>query len=275
MRAHLVQLDIRWEDRTANHSRAEGLIAGAAPAAGDLVVLPEMFDTGFSFHLAVTADRDGLTLAWLRRIARTHRVYLHGSRTLVSPDGLGLNLTTVCAPDGVVICEYTKVHRFSLGAPGRREVDHFAAGAGVTTYPWTNDAGGRSPEREAERLLVCPAICYDLRFPELFRAGLAQGAELFVVPANWPAARVHHWRTLLVARAIENQAWVIGVNRAGNDPTPLEYPGASLVVDPRGEVIAEADAGEQVLSVELDPRGLRSWREKFPAWREAPTSINP
>jgi predicted amidohydrolase len=93
---------------------------------------------------------------------------------------------------------------------------------------------------------------------------------MFVVPANWPTPRIAHWRALLIARAIENQAYVLGVNRVGKDPTPLEYPGASLAVDPQGNVLAEAGAEECVLSVDIDPGEVRSWRERFPAWREAP-----
>jgi predicted amidohydrolase len=117
-------------------------------------------------------------------------------------------------------------------------------------------------------LTICPAVCYDLRFPELFRRGLQQGAEMFVLGANWPSARQHHWRTLLIARAIENQAFVIGVNRCGSDPH-LDYSGGSMALGPKGEILAELGDEERIESVEIDPEKLRSWRGEFPAWRDA------
>ena len=111
---------------------------------------------------------------------------------------------------------------------------------------------------------VSPLICYDLRFPEPFRRATAMGAELFVVIANWPIARVDHWLTLLRARAIENQAYVVGVNRSGMDPT-LEYPGSSLIVGPKGETIAHAGIDPAVITAELDREELLQWRRDFPA----------
>jgi predicted amidohydrolase len=114
---------------------------------------------------------------------------------------------------------------------------------------------------------VCPAICYDLRFPELFRLGLLKGAEVYALGANWPDARQAHWRALLIARAIENQAFVLGVNRTGRDPH-LNYAGGSIAVGPQGEVLGELAAEEAVLSVEIAPREVHAWREKFPAWKD-------
>lgn len=116
-------------------------------------------------------------------------------------------------------------------------------------------------------LMVCPAICYDLRFPELFRAGLALGAQAYALGANWPAERAHHWRALIIARAIENQAFVFAVNRVGCDPA-LEYAGGSLIVSPMGDVLAEGDDTVRVISAEISPGEVHAWREKFPAWRD-------
>jgi omega-amidase len=115
--------------------------------------------------------------------------------------------------------------------------------------------------------VVCPAVCYDLRFPELFRIGLSKGAEAFAIGANWPEARQAHWRTLLIARAIENQAFVLGVNRTGSDPA-LRYAGGTIAVGPRGEVLGELEAEEGVLSTGVDVSEMRKWREVFPAWRD-------
>lgn len=113
---------------------------------------------------------------------------------------------------------------------------------------------------------MCPLICYDLRFPELWRLGAVEEADVFTIGASWPAARQQHWRALLIARAIENQAYVVAVNRIGDDPH-IKYAGGSLIISPTGEVLAEAPAGNVpiVLQAELDPAALRAWREKFPA----------
>ncbi len=111
---------------------------------------------------------------------------------------------------------------------------------------------------------MAPLVCYDLRFPEIFRRAAVQGATLLVVIANWPAPRVAHWRQLLIARAIENQAYVVGVNRAGSDPK-LVYPGSSLVIDPRGAIVAELDDRPGLLTATLDLAALEEYRRQFPA----------
>lgn len=258
MQAHLVQMDIAWEDQPANHRKVEALLSGATTGPGDLVVLPEMFDTGFSFNLEVTADRDGRTLGFLCNLARARRLTVHGSRTTVGEDGRGRNRATVVGPDGSVLCEYDKVHPFSLGTPS--EAQRFAPGGEVVTYPWLDASGNRLTT-------ACPAICYDLRFPELFRLGMLKGAEVFAIGSNWPSNREFHRRTLSIARAIENQAFVLSVNRCGRDPA-LEYPGGTLAVSPRGEPLGELGPGEGVLSVEVDLDDLRRWRGVFKAWRD-------
>jgi predicted amidohydrolase len=259
MRAHLVQFDIAWEDKPQNYARVRRLIADAAKTGGlrpgDLAVLPEMFDTGFSFTLERTADGSGATLAFLRELAAEFGITLHGGRTVVGPDGRGLNRATVAGPDGSVLVEYDKIHPFSYG----RETEFFTGGSRVVTYAWQSGGG--------DRLTVCPAVCYDARFPELFRRGLMQGAEVFALGANWPAPRAHHWRALLIARAIENQTIVFGVNRCGNDPH-LAYAGGSIAVGPKGDVLGEMGGEEGVMSVEVDVAGLREWRKVFPAWKD-------
>ena len=260
MHAHLIQLDIAWEDRPANRRRARAMIDRLVQKgvlhAGDLVVLPEMFDTGFSFDLAKTADTDQGTFRFLIEEAQRRKVTLVGSRTVLGPEGKGRNRCTVASPDGSIICEYDKVHPFSIG----KESEHFVGGERVALFDW-------QAADPAETLRVCPTICYDLRFPELFRAGLLGGAELFTVIANWPSSRVAHRRALSIARAIENQAIVLCVNRAGNDPH-LKYGGESFAVGPKGDIIAEMGSEEGVLSVDLDLTALRQWRADFPAWRD-------
>lgn len=255
VRAHLVQTDIAWEDKAENHRRVAGLVRSAGVRPGDLVVLPELFDTGFSFNLATTADRDGSTLAFVRSLASELGATVQGSRTVMGPEGKGRNRATIAGPDGSVLVEYDKIHPFSFG----KETAHFVGGDRIATYAWASGSA---------RTVVCPAVCYDLRFPELFRHGLRAGAEVMALGANWPAARASHRRALTIARAIENQAFVLCVNRAGSDPHQA-YGGESLAVGPKGEVLAEAGDGACVLSVELDLAALRDWRTTFPAWRDA------
>jgi predicted amidohydrolase len=224
-----------------------------------------MFDSGFSLNTEITADSQNVTAHFLLDLAREHQVLVHGARTVIpeqTPDTeigdsghpKAENRALIARPDGTSL-EYAKIHPFSFG----REHERFRGGREVTTFPW--EVGEAS-------LTICPAVCYDLRFPELFRRGLQQGAEMFVLGANWPSARQHHWRTLLIARAIENQAFVIGVNRCGSDPH-LDYSGGSMALGPKGEILAELGDEERIESVEIDPEKLRSWRGEFPAWRDA------
>jgi omega-amidase len=265
MRAHLIQMDIAWEDRSANFAKVERLLDAASPGDGDLVVLPEMFDSGFSLSVERTADRDNATLRFLIRIAEDLGVYIIGGRTLQPCHAcLAHNRAMVISPAGDLLAEYSKIHPFSFG----KESDFFEGGDEVALFTWAQ-ARGDEPDQRADRstLRICPAICYDLRFPELFRLGLLRGAQMFTVIANWPESRRHHWRSLLIARAIENQAFVLGVNRTGSDPN-LSYVGGSIAVDPRGEIIGELGAEETTLSVDINPAELHAWREKFPAWRD-------
>ncbi|MBX3361174.1 MAG: hypothetical protein KF705_07015 [Phycisphaeraceae bacterium] len=259
MKAHLLQLDMLWEDKLGNRAKAGSLIQQTSLSPSDLAILPEMFDTGFSFHVKQTADTDGETSRFLSATAARHRIYLHGSRTAIDGAGRAMNLASVYGPDGEALCEYEKVHPFGLGPPGEREADHFPGGAEVKTYDWSTPDGST--------LRVCPVICYDLRFPELFRKGLLLGAEVFIVTTNWPSVRAGHLRALLIARAIENQAYVLCVNRTGRDPS-MVYAGGSVAIDPKGEIVAELRDEEACLSVEIDPGAVREWRARFPAWRD-------
>ncbi len=254
MNAHLVQLDICWEEKSANFARITTLLSACDIEAGDLVVLPEMFDTGFSLNVQATNDADEQTLGFLQQTAERFSVTLQGSRTVLNNAGRALNLATIVSPAGDVLCEYAKIHPFSYG----KEPEKFDGGCEILTYDWCY---------EATSLTICPAICYDLRFAELFRMGLLAGAQMFVLGANWPKARQHHWRSLIIARAIENQAYFLGVNRTGADPH-LAYTGGSICVDPLGEVIGELDNHEGVLSVSVDVDTLSGWRDTFPAWKD-------
>lgn len=242
MIAACCQFDIAWENKPANHNRVRSLLRSAALPPQSLVLLPEMFDTGFSMNVAETEDgANGKTRQFLSGLAGELSLYLIGG--LVSENH---NEAVTFDPDGHEIAHYQKIHLFtSAGEP-----DHLSAGKDLVLFDWCG-------------LRVCPLVCYDLRFPETFRAAVKHGANCFTVIANWPAKRESHWLTLLQARAIENQAYVAGVNRIGDDPQ-AHYNGRSLIIDPRGEILADAGAAEKVVTAEMSVTAVAEYRQKFP-----------
>jgi predicted amidohydrolase len=252
------QLDIAWEDKAANCSKVEAMLARTPLPEGALVALPEMFGTGFSLNLAATAEQEsGATESFLSRLAVQHRVFLLGGVVRASPSGRGRNEVVVFGPAGDLVARYAKMHPFT---PGGEDAVH-EPGDDVLVFDW----GG---------CLVAPVICYDLRFPEVFRVAARKGAQLFVVIANWPAPRAEHWVTLLRARAMENQAYVLGVNRCGSDPNH-RYAGGSLAIGPQGEVLADAGDQECLFPAQVDLSQWASWREEFPAWRDLRADLMP
>ena len=248
MRVAGVQFDILWEDKPANHAEMERLLEQAAIDAGTVVVLPELGDTGFSFDLdAIINDT---SLEWARGVAERRGIWLQAGFARLGPDGRGRNCAALVAPDGSLRGEYQKLHPFTIG----REAEHYTGGDALCVL-------------DVDGVAVCPLICYDLRFPEIWRLGAAAGAEVFTIGASWPKLRQHHWRSLLVARAIENQAYVVAVNRVGSDPSS-EYDGGSMIISPQGDILAEAADSPAVLTATLDLDALRKWRESFPALRD-------
>lgn len=254
------QFDLAWEDHRANFARIESVLEGIDGGGGDsLIVLPELTAAGFTMNsTAVAQPRGGEVESFLADMAVRHRAHLLGGVAVEGASGVGgtggnaqeekpANEAVCYAPDGQEIARYRKRQPFTLV----EEDKHYEAGVGPVVF-------------SLGEWKVAPIICYDLRFPELFRDAAALGAELFVVIANWPSVRIDHWSTLLRARAIENLAYVIGVNRTGQDPFH-PYPGKSIVVGPKGEVIAEAGAEPQALRATLDRTALLEWREQFPA----------
>ena len=246
MNVHLVQVDIAWEDPGVNRKRIEALLERVEIRAGDLVVLPEMAFTGFSLDVARTVSDAAAGEGFLRDLARLRSCTVVGG--LVAPvGGRATNQALAFGPDGTLLARYSKLQPFSLGGEAIAHV----AGEEIVDFVW----GG---------LRVAPFICYDLRFPEHFRSAAGKGAEMFVVIANWPVRRIHHWLTLLQARAIENQAAVVGVNRCGADPS-FTYNGRSVVVSPHGHFVTDAGEVEGVVTVTIDPEEIRQWRRDFPA----------
>ncbi len=256
MTAFLVQLDSVWEDKPANFRRVEQLLAQADIPANSLLVLPEMFATGFSLNLPATIDASpSATEDFLKALAVKHRATVVGGLVREGQHGKGRNEAVVHGPAGELLARYCKQHPFTLGG----ETAKHEKGENQVFFEWSG-------------LVAAPFICYDLRFPEGFRRAVRRGAELLIVIALWPSRRVEHWVTLLKARAIENQAWVIGVNRCGAEPE-LTYPGRSLVVNPHGEILADAGDAEGVVRANIDAQVLRQWRSDFPALKDIRTDL--
>ena len=246
MQAIALQYSPVWQQKIASRRIVESLLEAAEPEAGAFVVLPEMAETGWSLEPEKVIPGD--TLEWAADVAIRHRIHLQvGFPRQVERAPGASNAVAIVHPDGSSGPIYEKVHPFGFTP----EADHFAAGENLVV----------DKVREYE---VAPSICYDLRFPELHRLAVAGGAQLLAIGANWPRERAMHWRTLVIARAIENQAFVIATNRTGDDPS-FCYQGGSLIVGPDGTVLAEGGAEAEAVSAPLDLNLLLDWRAKFPA----------
>ncbi len=264
------QWNVVWEDKPANYRRAEQLLADARLPPGALVLLPEMFTTGFTMNAAAVAEPlDGPTARFLGSVAKRFGVFVQGGVVIdAGPRGVR-NESLTFSPAGAMPARYAKIHLFSYAGENR----FYTPGDECCAF----DAAGTR---------VGAAICYDLRFPELFRRLVAEGAELLTLIACWPAARHEHWHTLLAARAIENQCYVAAANRCGREPpknqrlgsgparivrslgsesASPEYLGGSRIIDPWGRVLAEAGSGAEVISAEIDLEALRAYRRQFSA----------
>ncbi len=245
MKVAAIQHDIVWEDAAATCRHLDPTIAGAAASGARLVVLTEMFSTGFTLAPDRVAEPlEGPSSAWLHEQATRHGVWMCASVPTIDPTkSRPVNRLFLFAPDGTMH-HYDKIHPFSYGG----EDEHYEAGTQFLTV-------------DIEGLKTSFFVCYDLRFADEFWQ-LAPVTDCYVVPASWPEARRLPWQSLLQARAIENQAYVIGVNRVGSDPT-LSYAGDSRIVDPLGELLATGAKTEAVLVAEVDPAVVVAARARF------------
>ncbi len=254
MRLALLQTDIAWEDPEANFARLEPWLRAAVEARAHLVVLPEMFACGFTMNTrAVQEPWDGASVRFLRDRAAEYGVWIAGSvpelpETSNEKKPRPFNTLVLAGPGGEVH-RYRKIHPFTHAG----EDKHYGAGAETVTV--------EIPCGD-ELFRTALFVCYDLRFADLFW-DVAEDTDLYLVVANWPATRRHHWRTLLAARAIENQAYVAGVNRVGTGGG-LDYVGDSAIVDPMGEVLAAGAGGETLLLADLDPARVKQVRKDLP-----------
>lgn len=264
MQIALIQLE--YADGESVQDRTDRVVELVRAQAGhDLVVLPELWSAG-GFDFRAWPDRaqtvDGEVVRRVAEAGREIGAVVHAGSIVEAPgdepgpEGRGQwNTSVLLDRDGQRIARYRKVHRFGFGSGEPKLME---AGEEIVVLDLPAPADG---------LRAGLSTCYDLRFPELYRAQVDRGAELFVIPAAWPAARVEAWRLLLRARAVENQCFVLGCNTAGTHARTA-MGGYSAVVDPRGEVLAEAGTGQEVLSVRIDPAEVADFRETFPVLQD-------
>ncbi len=254
-----IQTGVQWEDKSANLKRLEGHIL-AIPEPTELVVLPEMFSTGFSMRPQALAERmDGPTMAWMRDIAARKKIILTGS-IIIEEEGNYYNRLIWMLPDGQY-GSYDKRHRFAYAG----EHEQYTAGHKrliASVKGW--------------RVLLL--VCYDLRFPVWSRQTPRQQEEqggpeleydLLLYVANWPERRSHAWKTLLQARAIENQCFVAGVNSVGKDGNDIYYSGDTMILDPLGATLYHAAEKDETHTLTLRKEDLARVRQRFPFWRDA------
>ncbi|MFG2429963.1 carbon-nitrogen family hydrolase [Streptomyces sp. NPDC048590] len=261
MRASLIQIAVN-PDESVNSRRERVASLVVDQRGADLVVLPELWPVGAFAYTAFEEEAEplhGPTHEIMAKAAAEAGVWLHaGSFVERAEDGTLYNTSLVFSPEGERAASYRKIHRFGFD---KGEAVMMGAGEELVTVALPQTTLGL-------------ATCYDLRFPEQFRGLVDAGAETLVVAAGWPERRRSHWTLLAQARAVENQAYVLAVGSAGTH-AGVEQAGRSIVVDPWGEVLAEAGAGEEVLTVEFDPAKAATTREQFPALKDRRLGLAP
>ena len=244
-----IQHDIVWEDPLANFERLGPQIQRATAAGAQLLVLTEMFSTGFTMNSELCAEPlDGPSCEFLSTQAATLQVWVTGSIPTRWDDGIAYNTLVLAAPTGDLY-RYKKIHPFSFST----EPEHYGSGSDFLQV-------------EIEGIRATFFICYDLRFADEFWK-TAHSTDLFVVPANWPERRRAHWQALLRARAIENQTYVLGVNRVG-EGDGLNYAGDSALIDPWGETLFSGASSEALLIADVHAEIVAETRTTFPVLQD-------
>lgn len=250
MKVTIVQPDLVWEDPEANIKHIEELVAAHIDKS-DLIVLPEMFSTGFSMNSAKLAEEmNGRSINWMKTLSASYNCSIAGS-LIVKDKGKILNRLIFSSPDGEVTT-YDKRHLFRM----EKENLSFTRGNSRVVVAYKG-------------FRINLQICYDLRFPVWSRT-INQDYDVLLYIASWPEARREVWNSLLVARAIENQCYLIGVNRVGKDGEGISYCGDSVILGPKGEVIANTEMYKEcAVTADLDLEDLNKFRKKFPVWQDA------
>jgi len=255
MRVALIQGDIQLGDPEANHKHMQALLERAVEQYPDLglAVLPEMWNTGYALtQIHELADPEGQkSREWLSAFAQKHQISIVGGSIAEKRDGQIYNTMYAYDREGKQVTRYDKLHLFRL----MDEEKFLQPGAEPEIFELQNG------------LTAGASICYDIRFPELARTLALNGAKALIVPAEWPNPRLHHWRTLLTARAIENQMYVIACNRVGKGGD-TEFFGHSLIIDPWGEIVAEGGEGEEIVTGIIRPSLVDEVRGRIPVFED-------
>mgnify|MGYP001174180595 FL=1 len=245
MRVALVQYNPEFESPEINKQRIRSLLEEYAPSA-DVLIFPEMTLTGFTMQSTKFAETaDGFSVNFFIELAQKFDCHILFGMIFKEGENIYNSLVHLNRK-GSLVTRYDKVHPFSFAG----EHNHYRPG----THPIITDIDGLS---------FGLSICYDVRFPELYRNYGKEKVDVLVAIANWPKPRIAHWRTLLQARAIENQAFMIGVNRVGSDPLGV-YTGYSSIINPKGEIVAEVESEETIIVAEVNQDEIRQVRNKFP-----------
>jgi predicted amidohydrolase len=255
----LIQANLAWEDKATNLQRFEEKINSIREKT-ELVILPEMFNTGFSMHPEVLAEKmDGETIGWMKKIAMSKKIIVTGS-LMIEENGKYFNRLIWMLPDGTFGL-YDKRHLFAFG----HEDQYYAA-------------GNKRLIASVKGWKINLQVCYDLRFPVWARQQGDPGSaethteyDVLIYVANWPERRIVAWKTLLQARAIENQSYVIGVNRVGEDGHSIYHSGDSMIIDPLGEILYQKTGEEDIFTYTLQKERLEDVRAKFPFWKDSDT----
>ncbi|MHB8164408.1 MAG: nitrilase-related carbon-nitrogen hydrolase [Methanoregula sp.] len=244
------QISSSWEDPEKTLEKAEGFITHAAACGAQLICFPEQFATGWDPSSEKNVqDLTGNIITRLQACAKANRIAVIGSIREASST-LPKNTSVAIGNDGSILATYSKIHLFSPA----KEDGHFIPGTDLGIF-------SLGP-------LTCGlAICYDLRFPELFRIYAQKRVQVIFVPAAWPASRIRHWELFIQARAAENQMYVIGVNTTGTTPVD-RYSGSSMAANPHGTIISRANDAEQLLFMELDPAEVAAARSALPVEKD-------
>lgn len=248
----LIQTALFWEDKNRNLAMLEDKIMGIDEKT-NLVILPEMFSTGFSMRPSVLAETmDGQTIEWMKKISNAKKIIVTGS-IIIEDNGHYFNRLIWMLPNGNYGF-YDKRHLFAYAG----EDQHYTA-------------GNKRLITSVNGWKINLQICYDLRFPVWARQKSNESPEydLIIYVANWPERRNHAWKTLLTARAIENQSYVIGVNRVGEDGNQINHSGDSMLIDPLGNILFSKQQEEVIHSFVLTKDSLNQTRNKFPFWKDA------
>ena len=250
MKIYGIQFGPIWEKKDQNFLQIKQILERENIEKNSLIVLPESFTTGFSLNSEVTTESEPvLTKSFVRDLALYHRSWVAGGM-IEKVNHQSFNRFICYSPKGENVIEYDKIHLITTLGEDK-----------------VHTPGKKCKLCDVGPFTMCPTICYDLRFPELYRQGTRMGANLFVVISCWPEVRIQHWTTLLQARAIENQAFVVGLNRTGKEPENI-YNGKSVIFGPKGEVIDQLGSKAGILKGEIKIDEVRNWRKEFPSQQD-------